>query len=137
MLNRAHHRLNKRANRELMATSGISVTQGGALAFLIGNDGCLLKELSAGLGLNNSAITGLVERMERAGLIEKRTCDRDSRSFRVYITQRGLDAAVNSLSLLKKMNGAIEKSFTSAELDVIARFLNFLADAGNRDVPEG
>ena len=137
MLNRAQHSLNKRANRELMAISGISVTQGGALAFLIKNDGCLLKELSGGLGLNNSAITGLVERMAKAGLVEKRTCDQDSRSFRVHITEKGLEAAVNSLSLLKKLNDKIEKSFTTEELDVVIRFLNFLADASKRDASEG
>jgi DNA-binding MarR family transcriptional regulator len=62
MLNHAQHRMEKRANRELKEIAGITLVQGGALAFLLKNDGCLLKEISAGLRLNNSAITGLVER---------------------------------------------------------------------------
>jgi len=66
--------------------------------------------------------------MEKTGLVEKRACDRDSRSFRVYVTGKGLDAAARSLSLLKKFNDALVQAFTEKELDTISRFLNFLAD---------
>jgi len=129
MLNKAHHRLLKHSDRELSDRFGITAVQLSALFFLSENDGCLLKDLSTGLELNNSAITGLVGRMEKGEFIEKRPCAADGRAFRVHMTDKGKSVAVNGLSYAKKFNDFLSENFSPEELEVIIRFLNVIAIA--------
>ena len=67
-LSLAQHRLLKSADTAFKDASGISTTQLGVLFFLRKNPGALLKDVSDALGVNASAITALIGRMEDAGL---------------------------------------------------------------------
>ena len=87
-LNQAQHLLSKRVDVELAGALGIKTAQLGAVFFLLEHDGCMLKEISAGLGLNNSAITTLVVRMEKGGLLTRESCSVDGRSYRIYLTNK-------------------------------------------------
>jgi len=127
MLNKAHHRLLKYSDRELSDRFGITAVQLSALFFLNENDGCLLKDLSMGLELNNSAITGLVGRMGNGGFIEKRPCAVDGRAFRVHMTKKGEGVAIKGLSYTKEFNDFLADNFSSEDLEVIIRFLNVIA----------
>ncbi|MFI6787365.1 MarR family winged helix-turn-helix transcriptional regulator [Nonomuraea sp. NPDC050383] len=48
-----------------------------------------MSELGAMLGLAKSSLTGLVDRTERNGLVERRPDPQDSRAVRVALTRRG------------------------------------------------
>lgn len=48
-----------------------------------------MSELGATLGLAKSSLTGLVDRTERNGLVERRPDPQDSRAVRVALTRRG------------------------------------------------
>lgn len=124
MLTRAGRELNKSMDRYLMKHVGITLAQMGALFFLMKNNGCLLKELSKGLALNNSAITGLVGRMETNGLVTREACHDDRRAFRIFITEKGREIAGKGFPLVAKMNAAMTRLFAPSEIDVIVRFLN-------------
>ena len=124
LINRSRHVLLKWADNYLMETLSITTSQLVALFILGNDDGCLLKDLSRGLGLNNSAITGLVSRMEKGGLIEKRSCELDGRASRVYITAKGKEVAEMGLPLVNQFNEVVEEGFSDDEMDVVYRFLN-------------
>jgi len=83
----------------------------------------MLKELSAGLSLNNSAITGLVARMEKAGLLSRVPCSMDGRSYRLFLTGKAGEIGGKALPLLAQMNERLYAGFTETELDVVDRFL--------------
>lgn len=123
LINRSRHALLKWADALLMETLSVTTAQLVALFLLEKEDGCLLKELSRGLGLNNSAITGLVTRMEKSGLIEKRSCDLDGRACRVFITPQGSETAAAAVPLIDHFNDVAAEGFTEAEMETVCRFL--------------
>jgi DNA-binding MarR family transcriptional regulator len=123
-LNQAQHLLSKRMNAELAYTLGIKTAQLGAVFFLINHDGCMLKELSAGLGLNNSAITTLVIRMEEAGLLTRESCSVDGRSYRIYLTKKAKSIGQKAIPMTKELNKRMTQGFTDKEIDTVIRFLD-------------
>ncbi|MDY6905994.1 MAG: MarR family winged helix-turn-helix transcriptional regulator [Thermodesulfobacteriota bacterium] len=124
LMYRAQRKLQKMANKVFAESLGVSAAQTAALFFLMNNDGCLLKELSAGLDLNNSAITGLVNRMEKAGLIKKKKCPEDGRAFRLLMTQKAKNLIPRAFSLLQEANRLLVNDLSETEINTIVRFLN-------------
>ena len=123
LINRSRHVLLKWADTVLMEELSVTSAQLAALFVLQKEDGCLLKELSRALGLNNSAITGLVSRMQRAGLVDKRSCNEDGRASRAYITPRGAATATASIPFIDQFNGAVTEGFSDDEMETVCRFL--------------
>jgi len=123
-LSLAQHLLSKRMDLELDRTIGVRSVQLGAVFFLLKHDGCMLKELSAGLGLNNSAITTLVSRMEEAGLLKKTACSVDGRSYRLFLTEKAKTLGQKALPLAKKFNAELCNGFSDEEIETVIRFLD-------------
>lgn len=123
MVQRSQHSLNKLGDRVFQQVLGVSAAHLAALFFLYRNNGCLLKDLSAGLDLNNSAVTGLVRRMEAAGLVVKEACTDDGRAFRVKITELGLKAVESADPVLLKVYDLLTADFSEDEMETVARFL--------------
>jgi DNA-binding MarR family transcriptional regulator len=128
LLDRARHKLFKRANVRLLAEVGISTVQGGALFFLGRHDNCLLSDLAEGLALNNSAITGLATRMEKAGLIERSRCVIDGRAWRICLTALGKEKRAVVMDHLRQFNTEISTGFSEEEMDIVYRFLSSVAE---------
>ena len=124
LIHRAQRRLQKISNKLFIESLGVSSAQMAAIFFLLKNDGCLLKELSEGLDLNNSAITGLVNRMDKAGLIKKEKCAEDGRAFRIFLTNKSKDLAPKAFPLMQESNKIITKNFSEEEVNIVIRFLN-------------
>jgi len=123
-LNQAQHILSKRVDAELAGNLGIKTVQLGAVFFLLEHDGCMLKELSAGLGLNNSAITTLVVRMEEGGLLRRESCSIDGRSYRIYLTKKAKSIGQKAIPFAKELNTRLAQGFSEKEIDTVIRFLD-------------
>ena len=123
LLNRAQHLLLKRTNRECWDRLGLSVAQLGALLYLEKHEGCLHKELSEALLLNNSAVTGLVGRMEGSELVERRACPRDRRASRLYLTERASSKLQEARPLLREFNAKLVEGFSDDQVAIVVRFL--------------
>jgi MarR family transcriptional regulator, organic hydroperoxide resistance regulator len=123
-LNQAQHLLSKRIDAELVSVLGIKTVQLGAVFFLLEHDGCMLKELSAGLGLNNSAITTLVVRMEEAGLLKRVSCSVDGRSYRLFLTEKAKLIGQKAIPLTKDLNARLAQGFSDEEINTVIRFLD-------------
>ena len=132
LINRSRHVLLKWADAVLMEKLSVTSAQLVALFVLQKENGCLLKELSRALGLNNSAITGLVSRMERARLVDKRSCNEDGRASRVYITAMGTATATASLPFIDQFNGAVTEGFSDEEMETVCRFLGSVIERVSR-----
>src|SRR5262249_21999795 len=50
--------------------------------------GMSLKELSAHLGLAHSTVSGIIDRLEEQGLVERQTNETDKRSTRIVVTEQ-------------------------------------------------
>jgi len=132
LINRSRHVLLKWADAILVEELSVTSAQLAALFLLEKEDGCLLKELSRGLGLNNSAITGLVSRMEKAGLIEKHSSPEDGRAFQVYVTAKGARTAAAALPLIDRFNELAAEGFTKEEMETVCRFLGSVIEKVSR-----
>lgn len=107
---------------------GISAVQLGALHAVDSADGLSLKTLGDLLDLAPSAVSGLTDRLEREGWVERRADPRDGRASRLYLTKRGAKAVAASKPVLAAMNERVTEGFSAAELAVVERFLNTQID---------
>jgi DNA-binding MarR family transcriptional regulator len=123
LIGQARNRLFSRLDQALLNTGGITAVQSGALYHLLDNDGCLLSELSRTLMLDKSAITGLVDRLEDKGLVERRTIPSDRRAITIYLTEEGKSAAKKCLSVTKEYNGVIKEGLSRDEVETFSRIL--------------
>lgn len=80
-------------------------------------------ELGAALGLSSGAVTGLVDRLERAGHVEREIDPADRRRVRLRVTEEAGKAAQAYWSPLADRLLARVADFDEAELDAVLRFL--------------
>ncbi|MEM8517283.1 MarR family winged helix-turn-helix transcriptional regulator [Janthinobacterium sp. CAN_S7] len=123
LLNLARQNLFRSADAVLSGELGFSGTQVVALFALKSEEGCQLKDLGRALQLKNSAVTGLVARMEENGLIIRGQCALDARAGALRLSPKGADVLRAALPLLDSLNTQLQAGFSEAELAVVARFL--------------
>lgn len=80
--------------RELSAAGVEHVRPGylGVLLFLWNEDGLKSVDLGRRAGLEPSTMTGLLDRMERDGLVQRQADPEDRRAQRIHLTDRGRSA---------------------------------------------
>ena len=123
-LNLAQRTLMKWVDREMLEKVGGTATQIAALFYLLENNGCLLVDLSRELLQNKSAITTLVERMEKNHLLCKVPSPTDKRASQLFLTARGKEMGQMALPFVTVYNDALSAGFNEKELSVILRFLD-------------
>lgn len=123
MIAQAKQNLFRSADRVFTGELDISGTQVVAMFAIQSSEGMQLKELGKQLQLKNSAITGLVSRMEESGLIERQPCAEDGRANRLYLSSKGREGLERARPLLATINDQLTQGFTAAELAVVVRFL--------------
>src|ERR1041384_1359065 len=79
----------KRRRWEILSELGISPQQAMALGSLEPGQPLPMSALAAELHCDNSNITGIVDRLEAAGLAERRPSERDRRVKAVVLTDKG------------------------------------------------
>ncbi len=129
LVQRAQHSLNKLGDKLFQQVLGVSTAHLSALFFIIRNNDCLLKDLSAGLDLNNSAVTGLVRRMEAADLVVRYPCSEDGRAFRVTTTEKGAAVVDMADPVINKLNQLLAGDFSEEEMETVIRFLAMMLAA--------
>jgi len=140
-----HHRLiyllnvaQRRLQRWMAAQPSGEVTpaQAGLLFILGKQDGVLMGEAGAALDLGPAGISGLVDRTAAADLIERRSDREDGRAFRVWLTPKGRAALARTKASAAEVNAALTDGFTSAEIDIVARWLTSIQDKFPRSSDE-
>jgi len=123
----AQHRLMK-ATDTAFRPIGISGAQLGVLFLLEKRPGAMLKEVSDGLGINASAITALIGRMEDAGLVRRRPSDDDGRAVHIFATAEGLAKIAAVKPILTRLNARLTADFSEREIATVGRFLDAILD---------
>lgn len=123
LIGQAQNRLFTRLDQALMKTAGITAAQSGALYYLMEHDGCLLNELSKALLLDKSAITGLVDRLENKGLVERCKAVSDRRAINLQLTEAGKTAVRKCLGVTMEFNDAIKEGLSVEEIGTFSMIL--------------
>lgn len=76
---------------------GITAPQSFVILDVNNFEGSSLKDIAARIELDSSAVTGLIDRLEKENLVERKDDPDDRRGTRIYLTEKGRDLAVNQL----------------------------------------
>jgi len=100
LLAKAHQKLYGRF-RDLLAPHGLTPQQFALLAFLWREDELSQKELSEKTDIDRTTLSGLVDRLQKLGLVERRPHPEDRRAWLVALTKAGRaqEAELSALSL--------------------------------------
>ena len=99
----------------------------GALFALWKEDGLKVVELGRRSGLETSSMTGLIDRMERDGLVERRDDASDRRVQRINLTKKGRDVMMPVLEAVDQILATVFEGIPEEDLskatDVLKRVL--------------
>lgn len=124
VLDRAHAQIAKHADARLQSAAGIRSAQAAALVYLGYHNDCLLSELAEGVGHNNSAITGLVGRMEKAGLVTRADSRLDRRAKIVSLTEKGWAVREQVMDAMRSFNELLTKGLSESETAAVFKFIS-------------
>ena len=103
LVGKAAQRISRRA-KELLAPHDVTPPQYAVLKVLFDGDGLSAREIGDRLAIDGATITGIIDRLEKAGLVERRDDPVDRRVHRLVLTGRAtslagpLDVAMDQLN---------------------------------------
>ncbi len=109
-----------------LAPYGITPGQYGVLKCLWDQNGLTAKQLAERLCLDSSTITGILDRMENKGLINRYHDVRDRRALCVMITQEGQDLQEPVTQAIVSANKKALYSFNEEQSELLKKLLSEL-----------
>jgi len=94
-----------------------------ALVLVGSNPGIAQIELGRHLGVDKASMVALLDRLEKAGLLDRQRSTRDRRRQGIFLTNKGVDELQSLIAQVRTLERQISNRFTRAELD---QFLGFL-----------
>ena len=107
---------------------GLARGQPGVLRQLWLRDGLTQAELGEALHVQPATITRMIQRMERAGWVERRPDPDDQRAWRVYQTDAARTVQPRVESLIQALNAEALQGFTPDEVRALTGFLTRMRD---------
>jgi DNA-binding MarR family transcriptional regulator len=107
---------------------GVSAVQLGTLSQLAMRPGSTMTSLAEQFDLNKSAMSGMVARLERDGLIVRKPNPGDARGSLLFLTKKGDGVRAGSRAVFQRATAELTDGFSSREMDVVIRFLNALVE---------
>ncbi|MDB5569854.1 MAG: MarR family transcriptional regulator [Hyphomicrobiales bacterium] len=114
---------------ERLRAVGLSVPQCDILTTLTEREGITQSELAERLYVTKGNISGLIDRLVAAGLVERRASAEDRRSHAVFLTQAGRDAAMTGIA---EQRAFVRESLAMLPPEKLAAFEALIVDV--RDV---
>lgn len=105
---------------------GITRSQWWVLAFLSRRDGMTQSALATDLDLTRVAIGNLLDRLENAGFVERRSDPNDRRSRRVYLTRPGSQTVAKIRSSVDRLAPDLLARISDEQLNQAAETLLIL-----------
>jgi MarR family transcriptional regulator, organic hydroperoxide resistance regulator len=127
----------RRLAREQCQKAGVTATQLSVLKLLEEIGDLSLSELSRRIAAQNSTVTGIVDRMQRDGLVTREQSAEDRRVWRIRPTDKGLkiarSAAVAPWDLLRQALATLDRK----EQEQLVALLRKVAQAVQKRVEDG
>jgi MarR family transcriptional regulator, organic hydroperoxide resistance regulator len=115
-----------KAYREEIASYGLTHGQFFMMVAIMEEDGLLPSELADKTAQDRATTTGLLDRLEKEGWIERKPDKIDRRSLRIYLTKNSIKYKAPILKLFEDTNRKFLSRFTPEEWDQMQSFLNRL-----------
>jgi DNA-binding MarR family transcriptional regulator len=85
---RAVRQIINRPIEALIERGGLTGPQQSTMQVLVESDGLSLKDLSKELGLAHSTVSGIIDRLEKQGLVKRQTDEADRRLAKLVVTEQ-------------------------------------------------
>lgn len=112
---------------EKLSVFDITPVQYAVLYCLWENDKRSPKEIAERLKLENSTISGILERMEKKGLIERSISKEDRRYIQVMLTEKGANLKDAVLAAVEEVNNEVMSVFSDKDREMLKSWLRLLA----------
>ncbi|MCG8401027.1 MAG: MarR family winged helix-turn-helix transcriptional regulator [Firmicutes bacterium] len=112
-----------------LAPFEITPVQFYVLSALLWSDGMKFKDLAKSVGIDGSTLTGILDRMERGGFVERRDDPEDRRSLLIYITEKSKEMGPTMIEMAEKLDREIKEQFPGAEFATFMKVLDQLGDS--------
>ncbi|MFF3910096.1 MarR family winged helix-turn-helix transcriptional regulator [Streptomyces sp. NPDC001848] len=125
-LGKAYQQVHGELKRRLKSV-GLTVPQYSVLAGLWEQDGRTAAQLCERLVMDSATITGVLDRLERAGLVTRAADDRDRRLVRLRLTPRGAALREEVDRTVAELNEQILRPFGPQETERLYAGLRAMA----------
>ncbi len=115
------------------ASAGVKPAYLGVLLALWGRDGLRSADLGRRAGLEPSSMTGLLDRMERDGLIQRQPDPDDRRAQRIVLTEAGRAAEGPVLVVVDQVLGRLTQDLPQEDIEVTKRTLQRFIELGREE----
>lgn len=102
---------------------GIYRGQPHILEHLLSHDGCTQKELATAMHVSTASVAVSLKRMEKNGLIQRKTDQEDLRCNRIYITARGKSIQQKVFTAFTKLDQQMLSGFSAEEFAQLQSYL--------------
>ena len=125
----AAHRVQKRADRAVFAAAGVSTAQAAVLSIVAAQGPITQRAVARQLGLNESAMTAMTNRLLSSGLLDRLRDEKDVRAWLLRLTAEGRAALKRIEPPFRSVNQTIERTLDPRELALLAEYLSRIAKA--------
>ncbi len=132
-------RLFRAEMRETEAIDGV-MSQHSArlvLAVLVAGDGVIQQELVNCTHLKAPTVSVILQKMEKEGMVVRRTDPDDQRHIRVYLTDKGRRVDAEIISKIKQIDQVALSGLTIEEIDCLMLLLRKIRDNLLPQMPNG
>jgi len=112
--------------REEIDQYELTPPQFGLLAFLWQEDGLTQTELSEKGQIDRTTIGGLIDRLEKTGLVERRPHPQDRRAYKIHLTVRGRELEGPLTECAQRTLTRFTKGLNEQEISELRRMLIIL-----------
>ncbi|MEW6034463.1 MAG: MarR family transcriptional regulator [Chloroflexota bacterium] len=111
-----------------LAKYGLTPSQLFVFSALWMEDGINFSDLASRVSIDVSTLTGIIDRMEREGFVERKPDPRDRRSIRLFLTQNAKETGPAILMLADDLDAVLRRPFSQEEMETFERVLRALAE---------
>jgi MarR family transcriptional regulator, multiple antibiotic resistance protein MarR len=101
----------------------LTMAQAGILFLLKQKDMRNMSELGKIVDVDNSAVTRLIDYLEKYGLVERQVAPDNRRAILIHITPKGIEAIDNAKKIVRSINEEVKKGFTPEEIETYQKVL--------------
>jgi MarR family transcriptional regulator, organic hydroperoxide resistance regulator len=111
---------------------GITPVQAMVIGFLAEEDQIMASELGKKIELDSATLTGILDRLEAAKLIERKGNPDDRRSVKIHLTEQGKTVGLKARILIEEANKEFLSPFTRAEKEELRGLITKLRNQSCR-----
>ncbi len=92
-------------------------------------DGITIGELGDRVSLDSSTLTGIIDRMEKSGYVERKPNPDDRRSALVFLTEKAKELGPRILEFADELDTTLKQPFSEKDMATFEKVLRALGEA--------